>query len=523
MSNETPEIPPVENNQDAESTASMTESMPEPTQPETADIPEVDAEEQPPAMMDSFSSDDLDIPEDFYEPEPYVEVDIESFDLLGIANPNFPQLDMGRAEVYASANTLRTFTKLVDGLDNTGDVGMRKGLGLWMTARHEDAIEQLASYVNDDVAAFTMARALGTLSRWEEAHKIYVGLTEKYPEERRPRLGMLETQLEITLAASEPGDTEVAVTELQAAIEAAPASFRDGPEHHYLTGRSNELQRLWEEALEGYADARDADPANRENLFRFAHLAERFGLDHAALEAYENLAAMLPIETTVLLNLGVLYEDLGRDQDAAACYETVTRHDPMNTRALRYLLDARAAIDMYYDEDQERMEDRLNQVLRIPITDFELSVRARNCLNRMNINTIGDLVGRTEQELLSYKNFGETSLKEIKEILTSKGLRLGMSHDEAVSSVESTTEVVAPVSTDPDDINNRSLAELNLSIRARRTVETLGCLTFGDVLKHSSDELLGMPNFGVTSLNELKAKLKEVGLGLRGDPNSPIA
>ncbi len=514
MSNETPEIPPVADNQEADSTTSMSEAMPKAFQPEAADIPVVEAEEQPPAMMDSFSSEDLGIPEEIYEPEPEVEADIASFDLLGIANPNFPQLDMGRAEVYASTSTLRTFTKLVDGLETSGDVGMRKGLGLWMTARHEEAAEQLASFISDDVAAFTMARALGSLGRWEEAHKIYVGLTDKYPEERRPRLGMLETKLEIDLAAD---DTEAAVGALQAAIEAAPASFHDGPEHHYLTGRSNELQRNWEEALEGYADARDQDPANRENLFRFAHLAERFGLDHAALEAYENLAAMLPIETTVLLNLGVLYEDLGRDQDAAACYETVTRHDPMNTRALRYLLDARAAIDMYYDEDQERMEDRLNQVLRIPITDFELSVRARNCLNRMNINTIGDLVGRTEQELLSYKNFGETSLKEIKEILTSKGLRLGMSHDEAVSSVESTTEVVAPVSTDPDDINNRSLAELNLSIRARRTVETLGCLTFGDVLKHSSDELLGMPNFGVTSLNELKAKLKEVGLGLRGD------
>lgn len=517
MSKETPEIPQVETNLETESSVSAPESAPETVIPE-AMIPESPDEETPNAMMDSFSSEDLDIPDEEYEvyqePEPDVEVDLESFDLLGIADPNFPVLDMGRAEVYAGPATLRTFTKLVDGLDTEGDVGMRKGLGLWMLARHEEAVAQLSAYVADDVAAFTLARALCVLARWEEAHKIYVTLTEKYPEERRPRLGMLETQLELGLAK---GDTEAAANELEAAIEAAPASFHNGPEHHYLTGRSNELQRNWEEALDGYADAREQDPANRENLFRLAHLAERFGLDHVALEAYENLAGMLPIETAVLMNMGVLYEDLGRDQDAAACYETVTRHDPLNARARRYLLDARAAIDMYYDEDQERMEDRLNQVLRIPITDFELSVRARNCLNRMNINTIGDLVGRTEQELLSYKNFGETSLKEIKEILTSKGLRLGMSHDEAVSSVESSTDVVAPVSTDPDDINNRSLAELNLSIRARRTVETLGCLTFGDVLKHSSDELLGMPNFGVTSLNELKAKLSEVGLGLRGD------
>ena len=266
-----------------------------------------------------------------------------------------------------------------------------------------------------------------------------------------------------------------------------------------------------------YASARKADPAGRENLFRLAHLSERCGLDELALECYETLAGMLPIDTTVLLNLGVLFEDLGRDQDAAACYETVTRHDPMNERARRYLQDATAAIDMYYDEDQERKEDRLNQILRIPITDFELSVRARNCLNRMSITTIGDLVNRTEQELLSYKNFGETSLKEIKEILTSKGLRLGMSHEEAVASVEQTTMTAAPKAADSDNVGNRPISDLNLSIRARRTVETLGCLTLGDIIKHSADELLGMPNFGVTSLNELKAKLTEHGLKLRGD------
>ena len=78
-------------------------------------------------------------------------------------------------------------------------------------------------------------------------------------------------------------------------------------------------------------------------------------------------------------------------------------------------------MNMYYDEELERKEDRLNQILRIPITDFELSVRARNCLNKMNIVTLGDLVRQTEQELLSYKNFGETSLNEIKEILALEG------------------------------------------------------------------------------------------------------
>jgi DNA-directed RNA polymerase subunit alpha len=215
------------------------------------------------------------------------------------------------------------------------------------------------------------------------------------------------------------------------------------------------------------------------------------------------------------MNLGVLYEDCGRDSDAASCYDTILRNDPTNERARMYLADARAAMNMYYDEDLEKKEDRLNQILRIPITDFELSVRARNCLNKMQITTLGDLVQKTEQELLSYKNFGETSLTEIKEILHSKGLRLGMPREEAVASIEAHARRMQ--TGDRSDVMNKPILELALSIRARRTVETLGCLTVGDITKHSAEELLGMPNFGQTSLQELRSKLNELGLKLKGE------
>ena len=68
-------------------------------------------------------------------------------------------------------------------------------------------------------------------------------------------------------------------------------------------------------------------------------------------------------------------------------------------------------------------------MLDTPVTDFELSVRARNCLKKMNIRTLGDLLKVSEAELLSYRNFGETSLVEIKNMLSSKGLRLGQGVD----------------------------------------------------------------------------------------------
>jgi len=67
-------------------------------------------------------------------------------------------------------------------------------------------------------------------------------------------------------------------------------------------------------------------------------------------------------------------------------------------------------------------ESRLN----MPLADLNLSVRARNCLESENIHTVRDLVVRTEDQLLEVRNFGETTLNEVREKLTELGLRLGM-------------------------------------------------------------------------------------------------
>ncbi|MBI4703822.1 MAG: DNA-directed RNA polymerase subunit alpha [Deltaproteobacteria bacterium] len=71
-------------------------------------------------------------------------------------------------------------------------------------------------------------------------------------------------------------------------------------------------------------------------------------------------------------------------------------------------------------------EEPLNENLFRSVEELELSVRSANCLQNANIQLIGDLVQRTEQDMLKTKNFGRKSLKEIKEILASMGLSLGM-------------------------------------------------------------------------------------------------
>ncbi len=433
----------------------------------------------------------------------------ERFDLAKDSIPSFSELQQARANVFGTRARLEALREVVERLAESGEEGRRKGLGLWMLGRYAEAERQLAAYAGDDVASFTRAHALMILTRPQEALAIFTRLSEAYPDVPRPRAGLLEAGLEVDLGR---GDEERARTALEEALKRAPASFQSSAEAHYLRGRSAELLRDWETALDHYASAHAADPTHRQALFRGAWLAERGGLDRLATRWYEELTDLLPIDKPVLFNLGVLYEDAGRHQDAAACYDTIAKSQPADRRARLYLEDARSGMDMFSDEDLERKEDRLNQILRTPITDFELSVRARNCLNKMNIVTLGDLVRLTEQELLSYKNFGETSLNEIKEILSSKNLRLGMAHHEAVASIEASAR---PRATGENaEVLNRPISDLDLSIRARRTVENLGCLTIGDVIQHTEEELLSMPNFGVTSLQELKRKLSEMGLRL---------
>ena len=106
---------------------------------------------------------------------------------------------------------------------------------------------------------------------------------------------------------------------------------------------------------------------------------------------------------------------------------------PNHPCARLYLKDVNASRDMFYDEDEKRRRDRLSQVLNVPVTDFELSVRSRNCLQKMGVMTLGDLAKTTEADLLASKNFGETSLVEIREMMDAKGLSLGMLAKEATA------------------------------------------------------------------------------------------
>ncbi len=76
---------------------------------------------------------------------------------------------------------------------------------------------------------------------------------------------------------------------------------------------------------------------------------------------------------------------------------------------------------------EETQEDKeLREKLKTPISELELSVRSSNCLREARIKTIGDLVRKSEMDMLKYRNFGKKSLAEITKILTGMGISLGM-------------------------------------------------------------------------------------------------
>jgi DNA-directed RNA polymerase subunit alpha len=133
----------------------------------------------------------------------------------------------------------------------------------------------------------------------------------------------------------------------------------------------------------------------------------------------------------------------------------------------------------------------------------------------MNIRTLRDLLMITKPELLSYKNFGETSLVEIEAMLTQRGLRLGEGLDQGF--VARAAKEYIDSLTDRVDAGTlaKPVGSMDLSVRARRALQLLGVQSIGELAARTEAELMGVKNFGQNSLDEIKRKLVEMGLSLR--------
>lgn len=283
-------------------------------------------------------------------------------------------------------------------------------------------------------------------------------------------------------------------------------------EEFFRRGLEAEKENNHEKSVDFLERALNENPDHEQAAFRLAVLYDRRAEDAKAIELYERICTSPPVHLNALMNLAILYEDNNHYEEARRCLEAVLLTDPNHERARLYMKDVSSAASMYYDEEMERRGGRSDAVLNVPISDFELSVRSRNCLKKMNIKTLGDLLRTSEQELLSFKNFGETSLNEIKALLGNKGLRLGQAAEEGRAPARRPTVVPGDI---PVEIVGKSVADLELSVRSRKALQRLNILTVGELASRTEDELLGCKNFGQTSLNEIKQVLATYGLGLR--------
>ena len=266
-------------------------------------------------------------------------------------------------------------------------------------------------------------------------------------------------------------------------------------------------------AIEAYREAVAESPLT-ESRFRLAWLLDLMGEEEEALSLYQSLAADDQPHINALVNLAIMLEDRGEYDEAMRTLRPVLESDPNHPRARMFQRDCEASESMLFDEDTERDQGRFNTMLDTPVTDFELSVRARNCLKKMNIRTLGDLLKVSEAELLSSRNFGETSLVEIKNMLSSKGLRLGQGVDGQLRrNPNDAFEELKGLA--PDHVLNKPISSLDLSVRARKALQLLGIGTIGDLAMRTEAELMGVKNFGSTSLDEIKERLEVHNLSLR--------
>ncbi|HEV57779.1 MAG TPA: tetratricopeptide repeat protein [Phycisphaerales bacterium] len=418
-------------------------------------------------------------------------------ELFGPQLPSLDHLKHLKAKVHRSERAQRALAEQIEQhLDNP----LAAGIGRVLLGQMDRAAELLDQAPACMEKSLYLAYAYRGMGRYTEA---LAALEQAAREGADSLLVALEKVATLRMAH----EFEQAAAELAACgnYEKVSAEF------HYQRGRLAAAQGQYEAAIADFQIAVELDGNHLEALFQLAYACDLRGTDQEALAYYQQLVQRPTPPVNALLNLAMLYEEAGEYDKAARCVATVLASHPNHPKARLFAKDIDSSRTMVYDEEQARRKDQQARILEIPLSDFELSVRSRNCLKKMNLNTLGDLLRITEVELLSYKNFGETSLQEIKRILDSKGLRLGM----ALESGTSSYAAQAQASGASEEVLSKCVDDVELSVRSRRCLSRLNIRTLGDLIMRTEAELLGCKNFGVTSLNEIKDRLAEYGLSLR--------
>lgn len=415
-------------------------------------------------------------------------------------------------QVASARSEMEALVRTSDQLQDQGQI-VRAGVGAYLLAQLPIADKLLGQVQGNGLANYVHGLVLTSLERYVEAEQKFVAAAKS------------------GFDGVECAFKQAAAIRLQGRLEDAEQTLmKVGAERARRADYSYQMGCILSDrgdtygAVEYFERAVDMDPHHAQALFRLAGENALYGNDAEAVRYYEQALSKAPYYIGALMNLGLLYEDRGNYAAAAFCFRRVLAHDPTHARALMYMKDIEATQEMYYDDDQARNEARLQQLLNKPVTDFELSVRSRNCLASMDLHTLGDLTRVTEQDLLEGKNFGETSLVEIRELMSVHGLKVGQNLA-APKPRESGAAWPQPIgflgrsdiSPQEQALLGKPVTDLNLSVRARKCMARLNITTIGELVQRTADELLATKNFGVTSLNEIRQQLGEYNMKLRND------
>ncbi|ARN56075.1 DNA-directed RNA polymerase subunit alpha C-terminal domain-containing protein [Sedimentisphaera salicampi] len=405
-------------------------------------------------------------------------------------------------------NSERNKMKFVEKVDKIAgsskkNSALKAGIGYCIAGRYRDAIENLEKAGDSGIKNYCIAKSYLGVGRKSEAVEHF---QKAVNEIDNPTIAELE-RIKVLIDGRDYRAGENALKNLSKVLKGKNAKY------HCVYGNLYDAQGEFDKAASEYEKALNIDPEHEPTLLSFAYMLDLHGNPVQAMKLYKRIVQNNPISVNVLLNMAVIYEDNEEYDNAANCIDLILKYYPNHEQARMYKKDIESSRDMLYDEEQEQRKSTRSRILEKPISEYELSVRSRNCLKKMNINTIGDLLRISEQELLSYKNFGETSLTEIRAILESEGLRLGQFNEDGTENTSQKSESEKKKA--DNELLSKPISELELSVRARRAIDRLSLKTFGEVVEKTEEELLNCKNFGVTSLTEIKEKLAKYNLTLK--------
>jgi len=284
-------------------------------------------------------------------------------DLFGARIPGLEELEKLSSYVNSSEFNKIAFA---DEVGHHSDNLLAAGIGLAMLGKWAEAVEKLQEVADCREKLMYLGQAYRRLDQFDKALTCYNKVGRK-------RADSLMATFEKSATLREAHRLDEAEAELKECANFEKVSA----EYHYQLARLRDSPGQYAEAAANYEIAIELDPAHQPALFYLAYACDLRGDDEAAIDYYKQVTKTAPVYINAILNLAVLYEDAGQCEKAMDCVELVLKSHPNHAKARLFAKDVESSMVMVYDEEKEKRRDRQSRILRIPISDFELSVRSR--------------------------------------------------------------------------------------------------------------------------------------------------